>query len=222
MDALNPAMAAKTLHIAIIKTSFEHWGRSPRATLERISQAFNGWAEADRVEVRGLPDQGTFDSSIYILQRLRHMLRRQLWALSPQELFLYHHRERRPLRDLLFRLKWAGVTALGTGDEGLSDNETKILYQIAEAVGLGYVRGDVVHDPFRSGTPGGGNPLHIEIPGYPESLWLDLAELCYKTRRVHETLPIAVRLDRVHPDAALLLGSAGANFVIVPKWEVTI
>ncbi|MCY0898767.1 MAG: hypothetical protein OWU33_07465 [Firmicutes bacterium] len=134
----------------------------------------------------GLSATEPFDHWVRFLRQLAPQLAPGtiMLAFSPVELWHYHVKERRSLRELARLLVWAGATAIGPGGSETWDAERRNRWaphrltvdqwwqvvECAEAVGLGYTLGPMAiprqsHDDWHQYLQGirPVAPLHIEI-----------------------------------------------------------
>ncbi len=97
----------------------------PGLNLDLVNQALD-FGAVDRLKLHGgLSMREPFDYWIHLIRQIKGRTLKPLTAFSPVEIWQYHVREHRSLRDLLGLLKWAGADALGPGGSETFDVELR-------------------------------------------------------------------------------------------------
>lgn len=141
---LSPQSAAPLIRVGTVTTSRYCWAgcafcrlalplpKVPAAmapaglSVIGLKTAAVDWSGADEVRVRGgLSLAEPFDYWLHIIRAIRAKVSGLLVVFSPVEIWQFHIMERRPLRDLLRLLIWAGADALGPGGSESWDAEQR-------------------------------------------------------------------------------------------------
>lgn len=134
LPVLQPDAAAPVLSLGLLTTTRYCWAgcafcrlakpvpdiplsEAPAGlTVEQIDRAPVDWRSVQHLKLRGgLSLREPFDYWIHLVRDVKRRSSSPLTVFSPVEIWQYHIREKRSIRELLGLLKWAGADYLGPG-----------------------------------------------------------------------------------------------------------
>lgn len=225
----------------------------PGLNLDRAHADGIPWRKAAWLKLRGgLSLKEPFDYWLHTIRTIKQYSDAPLTVFSPVEIWHFHVQERRPVRELVRLLKWAGADFLGPGGSELwltqlppewapyriTQSEWLTVAEAAGAAelafsaailavpnGLAALTADALA-VLRDVTP-----HHLEVKplvsdgthlaGLGNANVLHAAALVQQLRHDLPEIPVYVDWPEDPTDTDTIFGSAGAERVLIPVWEVS-
>ncbi len=199
----------------------------------------------------GLSLREPFEYWLHIIRRIKACSDAPLTAFSPVEMWHFHTQERRPVRELARLLKWAGADFLGPGGSELwitdlppawapyriTPSQWLTVAEAARAADLAFSAGIVAAPTKLTATAEAlavlrdTQPHHLEVKplvsdgtrlgGLGNANVLHTAAFVRQLRQDLPEIPVYVDWHDDPADTDTIFGSAGADRVLLPVWEVS-
>ncbi len=223
----------------------------PGLSVDRLQADDIAWDAAAFLKLRGgLSIKEPFDYWLHLIRRIKELSQAPLMAFSPVEVWYFHTQERRPVRELVRLLKWAGADFLGSGGAELwlsglplewapyrlTQSEWLTVADAARAADLRFAASILVPPTGLSLSPDSikvlqdVKPHHLDVkPLVSDGTHLGAlgnanvvvtASSVNQLRQHLPEVPVYVDWAEEPEDTDAIFGSAGAERVLVPIWEV--